>query len=107
MYDAAQEKLLVQTSKKLLVDNLSGTPAELVSTVSEAIRYHEWKYYVQNNPVISDYEYDQLYKKLEALENAMLALALLALMGLFVSGRIPKRALATPDDDAGEEVMSS
>ena len=35
----------------------------------DEINYHNYKYYVENNPVISDYEYDMLLKKLEALEN--------------------------------------
>jgi len=32
------------------------------------IVYHEWRYYILNDPVISDYEYDLLYKQLEKLE---------------------------------------
>jgi len=32
------------------------------------INYHNYQYYVKNNPVIADYEYDMLVKKLEALE---------------------------------------
>lgn len=32
------------------------------------IHYHDRKYYVDNNPVISDYEYDQLMKELETIE---------------------------------------
>ncbi len=32
------------------------------------IKYHEWRYYIQNDPVVSDYEYDHLFKRLEALE---------------------------------------
>ena len=32
------------------------------------INYHNYKYYVENNPVISDYEFDELLKKLEELE---------------------------------------
>ncbi len=34
------------------------------------IRYHDGKYYVENMPEISDYEYDQLMKELESLESA-------------------------------------
>jgi DNA ligase (NAD+) len=34
------------------------------------IRYHEHRYYVMNDPAISDMEFDQLYKKLEAAEKA-------------------------------------
>lgn len=29
---------------------------------------HNWHYYVQNKPMISDYEYDQLLRKLESIE---------------------------------------
>lgn len=30
--------------------------------------YHEYRYYILNDPVVSDFEYDQLYKQLEAIE---------------------------------------
>jgi DNA ligase (NAD+) len=33
------------------------------------IRHHEYMYYVENNPEISDYEFDQLIKELEKLES--------------------------------------
>ncbi len=39
-----------------------------IKDLKEKINYHNYKYYVDNNPVISDYEYDQLLKKLEKLE---------------------------------------
>lgn len=39
-----------------------------IKKLREELEYHNYKYYVENNPVISDYEYDQLLKKLEALE---------------------------------------
>ena len=35
----------------------------------EEINHHNYKYYVENNPVISDYEFDHLLKKLEKLES--------------------------------------
>jgi len=44
--------------------------AAQVEELREVITYHEWKYAVLNDPVISDFEYDTLYKKLEALENS-------------------------------------
>ncbi|MEA1965399.1 MAG: NAD-dependent DNA ligase LigA, partial [Candidatus Aerophobetes bacterium] len=34
----------------------------------ERIHYHNYKYYVENNPEISDYEYDKLMKQLKELE---------------------------------------
>lgn len=35
----------------------------------EEINYHNYKYYIEDSPVISDYEYDMILKKLEALEH--------------------------------------
>ncbi len=32
------------------------------------LRFHEYRYYVLNDPLIADYEYDQLYKALEKIE---------------------------------------
>jgi len=32
------------------------------------IQFHEHRYYILNDPLISDFEYDQLYKKLEYIE---------------------------------------
>ncbi len=40
-----------------------------IKKLREELNYHNYKYYVENNPVISDYEYDQLLKKLEAFES--------------------------------------
>lgn len=46
--------------------------------------------------------------RIEALKNAMLALVVLALAGLFVSGRLPDRALAPPpEEDEEDEVLSA
>jgi DNA ligase (NAD+) len=39
-----------------------------VEELRQEIHHHDYKYYVENNPEISDYEYDQLVKKLERLE---------------------------------------
>ncbi len=34
------------------------------------IHYHNYRYYVLNDPIISDYEYDQLMRELKAIEEA-------------------------------------
>jgi len=39
-----------------------------IEKLREELNYHNYKYYVENKPVVSDYEYDMLLKKLEALE---------------------------------------
>ncbi|MEE9439859.1 MAG: NAD-dependent DNA ligase LigA [Saprospiraceae bacterium] len=75
MYSTAAQKSNFDLSKKFLADNsISPFDIEVLRTV---IRFHEWKYYVANDPIISDFEYDILYKKLEALENANPALVTL------------------------------
>jgi DNA ligase (NAD+) len=42
---------------------------EAVEKLREAIRYHNYRYYVLDDPVISDAEYDELMQELEALES--------------------------------------
>ena len=39
-----------------------------VESIRNEIHYHDYKYYVENNPEISDYQYDELMKKLKELE---------------------------------------
>jgi DNA ligase (NAD+) len=41
---------------------------EAVETLREVIRYHNYRYYVLDDPVISDAEYDALMKDLQTLE---------------------------------------
>ena len=39
-----------------------------IKELRELINYHNYKYYVEDNPEIGDYEYDMLYRELEELE---------------------------------------
>jgi DNA ligase (NAD+) len=49
---------------------MTSTIKEKIEQLRAAIRYHDRKYYVENNPEITDYEYDQLVKELQQLEKA-------------------------------------
>jgi len=40
-----------------------------IEKLRKEISHHNYKYYVENNPEISDYEFDQLLKELEKLES--------------------------------------
>ena len=40
-----------------------------VEKLREAIRYHDYRYYVENDPVIGDRTYDALFSRLQALED--------------------------------------
>lgn len=41
-----------------------------VALLRDTLRFHEYRYYVLNDPLISDSEYDRLYKALEGYEKA-------------------------------------
>ncbi len=58
-----------QSSQKKFLINKSVSSESEVEELSDLLRYHEYKYYVDNNPQISDFEYDQLYKLLEKVES--------------------------------------
>jgi DNA ligase (NAD+) len=40
-----------------------------VALLRQVLQFHEYRYYILNEPLIADVEYDILYKQLEALEN--------------------------------------
>jgi len=39
-----------------------------INVLRDMLRFHEYRYYILNDPLISDFEYDQLYKALEKIE---------------------------------------
>lgn len=67
----AKDKILqiqnhtVALLKKAQADKI--TPNDL-EQLREVLRFHEYRYYILNDPLVSDFEYDSLYKNLEALE---------------------------------------
>jgi DNA ligase (NAD+) len=69
MYATAATKLLQSSTNELLkkqqADKLSIKELE---TLREVLRFHEHRYYILNDPLLADYEYDQLYKALEKIE---------------------------------------
>ena len=78
MYSTTQQRDLYELSKELLYTPQAGLLGEIAGERADelrrVIRYHDWRYYVQNDPVISDFEYDQLYKQLKSIENQYPAL---------------------------------
>ena len=52
----------------MLVKKEPGIGQDEVEPLRDILRFHEYRYYVQNDPLISDFEYDTLYKKLEKFE---------------------------------------
>lgn len=67
MYSKEEELKLFNISKTILNKEL--IPQSLES-LRDVLRYHEWKYYVQDDPNISDSEYDLLFNALKTFELA-------------------------------------
>ncbi len=70
MYNTEQLDHLKALTKKLLAEGHSSSSAEQARTLREVIGFHDWKYYVLSENIISDFEYDSLFKKLKSLEEA-------------------------------------
>jgi DNA ligase (NAD+) len=67
MYDASQTKHW----QKITTGFLNSTTPVVVKQIDElrqALKFHEYRYYILSDPLIADEEYDRMYKVLEALE---------------------------------------
>ncbi len=66
MYSKEQTKKL-QNETTALLKKKELAPKD-IDSIREVLRFHEHRYYILNDPLISDFEYDQLYKALEKIE---------------------------------------
>ena len=66
MYTSEQTRHLEKLTKELLHSEAKPN----LEALREVLRFHEYRYYILNDPLVSDSEYDQLYKKLEKAEAA-------------------------------------
>ncbi len=69
MYRPEQTQQIQEQTISLLKQAADGlvNPAE-IDSLREVLRFHEHRYYLLNDPLIADVEYDQLFKLLENLE---------------------------------------
>ena len=51
-----------------LIKKQSSISKKDVAQLRDLLRFHEHRYYILNDPLIADYEYDQLFKTLEKIE---------------------------------------
>ncbi|OLY91083.1 DNA ligase (NAD+) [Cnuella takakiae] len=56
------------TTALLKAAQQGGITTDDINTLREVLRFHEYRYYVMADPLVSDFEYDTLYKSLEKLE---------------------------------------
>jgi DNA ligase (NAD+) len=70
MYSSSQTKSLQQQTTGLLekVKSEKIDPKHDVEGLREILRFHEYRYYIMNDPLVADFEYDQLFKALEKIE---------------------------------------
>ncbi|MCB9045126.1 MAG: NAD-dependent DNA ligase LigA [Chitinophagales bacterium] len=66
MYTKQDEQRLYTQAKSLL--ETTGEDVAVIDALRETINYADWKYYVQDEPVLADVEYDTLFHKLKQLE---------------------------------------
>lgn len=70
MYSKEKLKELQKNTLDLLKKEKAGSLTKKdIEQLRDALRFHEYRYYIMNDPLVSDYEYDQLYKSLEKIEN--------------------------------------
>ncbi|HEX8277315.1 MAG TPA: DNA ligase (NAD(+)) LigA, partial [Segetibacter sp.] len=70
MYSKQQIVEIQKLTKQLGEANHTEKAFEIVENLREVLQFHEYRYYVLNDPLISDTEYDQLFKLLEKIEKA-------------------------------------
>jgi DNA ligase (NAD+) len=68
MYSKQQITELQKLTKELAGEKHTEKAFEIAENLRKTLRFHEYRYYVMNDPLISDAEYDQLYKLLEKIE---------------------------------------
>ncbi len=63
-------QLQALTAELLIAKHQSDFPvsADHINKLKQVLQFHEYRYYVLNDPLIADQEYDLLYKMLEKAE---------------------------------------
>jgi len=67
MYSKDQTRELRQASTELLKKTGQIGEAD-IDLLRNLLRFHEYRYYIMNDPLLADVEYDQLFKALQKLE---------------------------------------
>jgi DNA ligase (NAD+) len=62
------QKLQNLTASLLKKINKNPLAANDLDHLRSVLRFHEYRYYVMNEPLVADFEYDTLYKQLEKIE---------------------------------------
>lgn len=63
------QKLQAATSRFLKELDKGKISVKEIENLRDVLRFHEYRYYILNDPLVSDFEYDQLFKGLEKIES--------------------------------------
>jgi DNA ligase (NAD+) len=68
MYNQSETQSLKIVTRQFLSLTNSDVAKNEIDELKNVLRFHEYQYYVLSNSLITDFEYDQLYKLLESTE---------------------------------------
>ena len=68
MYSKEETTKIQNNTSSFLKELEKGIPESKIENLRNVLRFHEYRYYILNDPLISDFEYDQLFKALEKIE---------------------------------------
>jgi DNA ligase (NAD+) len=69
MYGKEEQAQLNKLSQKLLTHPDDFKMAEKAKALRAVINYHDWRYYVLSEPLVTDFDYDTLFKTLKEIES--------------------------------------
>ena len=70
MHTNEDSRFFLEKSKEI-IDNFEDADflKKNIDSIKNVIRFHEHRYYVMNDPLISDFEFDKIYEALKKIEN--------------------------------------
>ncbi|MES2619631.1 MAG: NAD-dependent DNA ligase LigA [Bacteroidota bacterium] len=68
MFSKEEQEHLNLLTQQLVKATSDFSEEEKATTLREVINYHDWRYYVLSEPLITDFDYDSLFKQLKELE---------------------------------------
>lgn len=68
MYSSEQQTALNHLTQQLVKGEKPFAAEKKISALRDVINYHDWRYYVLSEPVLTDFDYDLLFKELKELE---------------------------------------
>ncbi len=70
MYTKEQTTILQKLTIELATANHTDNDTQIIDDIRKILQFHEYRYYILNDPILGDGEYDNLYKLLQKIETA-------------------------------------